>query len=152
MRALVRCGGGLTGLLLAASVSLGQHWIHPVTRAPILPAPDACGPGWYAPGPQGMVYGPNYYLVTPWAPHNGFRPGCPPSGGGGNGNMPQCPNAMGMPGMPPGMLPQPGQAGQAMQQNAYPTHPFVRGPRDFFMWNEMLEEQQGRDIRPNIVP
>ena len=59
---------------------------------------------------------------------------------------------MGMPNLPPGMLPQPGQAGPSTQQNVFPTHPFVRGPRDFFMWNETLEEQQGRDVRPNIVP
>jgi hypothetical protein len=37
-------------------------------------------------------------------------------------------------------------------QQPYPSHPFVRGPRDFFMWNESLEEQESRSARPPLVP
>jgi hypothetical protein len=28
----------------------------------------------------------------------------------------------------------------------------VRGPRDFFMWSESMEEQEGRNSRPALVP
>lgn len=72
MRGLVLWGGGLTGLLLTASLSCGQYLLHPVSRLPILPAPDACGPGWYGVGTDGVVYGPNYYLQPPWPPHSGI--------------------------------------------------------------------------------
>ena len=34
----------------------------------------------------------------------------------------------------------------------YPTHPFVRSPRDFFMWGETMEEERARGSRPNPVP
>jgi hypothetical protein len=34
----------------------------------------------------------------------------------------------------------------------YVTHPYVRGPRDFFMWRENLEDQMRRDVRPALVP
>lgn len=66
-------------------------------------APDACGPGYYGVGVCGMVYGPNYCLHPPFPPFNGARP-CFPKGGDGNGPYP-----------------------------TYPSHPFARGPRDFFM-------------------
>jgi hypothetical protein len=34
----------------------------------------------------------------------------------------------------------------------FPSHPFARSPRDFFMWSEMIEERIGRERRPPIVP
>ena len=34
----------------------------------------------------------------------------------------------------------------------YVTHPYVRGPRDFFMWRENLEDQMRRDVRPALIP
>ena len=155
MSPLLRVGGGLAGLLLTASVSFGYTWIHPVTRQPIMPAPDATGPGWYAVGPEGMVYGPNYYLQPPWQPFNGHLPGATGQaimaarcGGPWNGMQ----QGGGPGGYPPGMLPQPPQAPPAARPMPYPSHPFIRGPRDFFMWNEMLDEQNGRDLRPNLVP
>jgi hypothetical protein len=56
-----------------------------------------------------MVYGPNYYLRPPFPPYNGERPCLP-----GKGR----PAAFG-----------PGEAGPL----AFPTHPYARSPRDFFM-------------------
>src|SRR5262249_53350787 len=34
----------------------------------------------------------------------------------------------------------------------YVTHPYARGPRDFFMWRDTMEEQWRRDFRPALVP
>ena len=34
----------------------------------------------------------------------------------------------------------------------YVTHPYVRGPRDFFMWRENMEDQLRREQRPVLVP
>ena len=34
----------------------------------------------------------------------------------------------------------------------YVTHPAVRGPRDFFMWRENMEDQLRREQRPGLVP
>jgi len=31
-------------------------------------------------------------------------------------------------------------------------HPYVRGPRDFFMWGDMMDEQTARERRPALVP
>jgi hypothetical protein len=69
-------------------------------------APDACGPGFYTRGPCGAVYGPNYYLQPPVQPFNGFVP--PVCHGAGQGGGP--------PGSP-----------------VFPTHPYARSPRDYFM-------------------
>jgi hypothetical protein len=34
----------------------------------------------------------------------------------------------------------------------FPTHPYVRSPRDFFMWRENMEDRMARDFRPNLIP
>jgi hypothetical protein len=34
----------------------------------------------------------------------------------------------------------------------FPTHRYVRSPRDFFMWSEALEDQTRRERRPGLVP
>jgi hypothetical protein len=139
MRAITRCSGSLLGLLLAALISSAQQpWVTPVTRLPFPTAPDACGPGWYNQGPCGMVYGPNHYLVPPsWQP---FCPSAPhPS---------MVPGMPAMPGVPRFEYPKPGPG----RKEVYPTHPFARGPRDYFMWNESIEEQEGRSPRPALVP
>src|SRR5262249_34519374 len=83
-------------------------------------APDACGPGYYAPNDCGALYGPNYCLRPPYPPFNGyvFGPKGPkgPAGGGGFPGYPGGPIGGGQPGSP-----------------SFPTHPFARSPRDFFM-------------------
>src|SRR5207244_964846 len=58
------CVGVLTGLTRAE---------YPFYR-PALPAPDACGPGYYAPNHCGAIYGPNYCLQPCFPPFNGVRP------------------------------------------------------------------------------
>jgi hypothetical protein len=95
MRATILSLGAL--ILLGAGATLAQagpYYFGPPQ------APDACGPGWYNVGPQGMVYGPNYWLRPPYLPWNGLVPA--PSGGQG-------------------------------ASPAFPTHPYARGPRDYFM-------------------
>lgn len=69
-------------------------------------APDMCGPGFYCVNPNGVMYGPNYCVQPPFPPFNGLIP------------QPGCGNT-GRPSQFPGM--------------SFPTHPFSRSPRDFFM-------------------
>jgi hypothetical protein len=154
MKAIMRWGGGLAALLLVTSASFAWEWASPVFRTPFTIAPDACGPGWYNQGPCGMVYGPNYYLVPPNMPYNGCLPGqkgqylmaaqqgVPPwvYSMPGTPWTPLTPGTPGTPGHPP-----------APQTGVYPTHPYVRGPRDFFMFNEVMEEMRGGDMRPARV-
>jgi hypothetical protein len=37
-------------------------------------------------------------------------------------------------------------------QVVFPTHPYARSPRDFFMWNEAQEELITRERRPPFQP
>ena len=86
-------------------------------------APDCCGPGFYCPNQYGAYYGPCYYLQPPWPPVGTLPPGAVGCPGSGPGN--------GAPGMMPGGCGQmPGGPGTIA---AFPSHPFARGPRDFFM-------------------
>lgn len=100
MRILVAWTGGL--VCAGALASAAHAWYPP----PHPPAPDACGPGFYASNMYGGVYGPVYYLRPPSPP-----PIMPPCDTGG-----RC-----------------GQAGGPAGPPAYPTHPYARSPRDFFM-------------------
>ena len=144
MKRMTTWGMGLLGLLLVASnaQAQGYYWVHPVSRQPIMPAPDTFGPGFYTQnGPSGMVYGPNYYLTPPWAPFQGVLP-CPPRiSPQGKPMMPPLPQQMPKAGGPQNYLSGP-----------FPSHPYVRGPRDFFMWNEAQEDARIRESRPNLVP
>jgi hypothetical protein len=118
MKATIRCAGVLLGTVLAAAHASADTYWSPVYRAPHPVAPDACGPGFYAVGPCGAVYGPNYWLRPAGEPFVGYP--TPPA--------------------------------RQFQGPSYPTHPFARGPRDFFMWRENLEDQMRREQRPNLVP
>jgi hypothetical protein len=92
-------------------------------------APDACGPGFYAPNCCGQWYGPNYCLRPCYPPFNGLLPSPPRPGNGdgtGNGNGNCAPGGPGC--AAPGG---PGCATPGIP--AFPTHPFARSPRDFFM-------------------
>jgi hypothetical protein len=111
-------------LVLGLSGTAQAQVCAPALRQPLGFAPDACGPGFYAAGPTGMVYGPNYYLVPPWSPY------------------PFAPFGPGGPGGPGGM------GGTAV----FPTHPFARSPRDFFMWTEAQEDLSTRERLPLFVP
>jgi len=76
-------------------------------------APDMMGPGFYYTNCYGVTYGPNYCVTPPFAPCNGPLPSfCPvPGYGSGPGNQ----KAKTFPGM------------------SFPTHPYVRSSRDYFM-------------------
>jgi hypothetical protein len=69
-------------------------------------APDACGPGYYCNNLCGLTYGPNHCVYPPFPPFNGMVFG--PAGKGGCG---------------PGAFVSP----------YFPTHPYARSPRDYFM-------------------
>lgn len=70
-------------------------------------APDMTGPGFYYTNCYGVTYGPNYCVTPPFAPCNGPLPAF------GAAAMNQKPKAY------PGM--------------SFPTHPYVRSARDYFM-------------------
>ena len=122
----------MKNLWLAALLTLGlattacAQVCAPALHQPLGIAPDACGPGFYAAGPYGMVYGPNYYLRPPWPPYLFVPPGASTGGFGPGG---------------------PGGANAV-----FPTHPFARGPRDFFMWAEAQQDLSTRERLPLFVP
>ena len=78
-------------------------------------APDMTGPGFYYTNCYGVTYGPNYYVKPPFPPCNGPLPafGCSPIPGFGSDPMNQ--KSKSYPGM------------------SFPTHPYVRSARDYFM-------------------
>jgi hypothetical protein len=120
MKATIPWLGAVLCAAIAGSLAQAQ-FCAPALRTPILPAPDACGPGCYYTNPYGMTYGPNYNVRPPFPPVNG-------------------------------MPPQAGFGQQGGGVGMFPSHPFARGPRDFFMWNEVLEERILRERRPALVP
>ena len=145
MRAIIRCGGGLVATLLFTSVSFGQYWVTPVAKTRIPMAPDACGPGYYCVDTCGTIWGPNHCVRPPFPPFQGTLPGL----AGQCLQQAQC-------GIPPWAMRMPPVGAQAanpghQQTGIYPTHPYVRGPRDYFMWNEVMEDNLGRMTRPNLV-
>jgi hypothetical protein len=116
----------MKGLALSMGVVLAAALMAPLACAqcyypPIPQAPDMCGPGSYCRGRCGMVYGPNYCVRPPYPPFQGMIPGPPPPRPGGV-QGPYGGNAMGPPGSP-----------------LFPTHPYARGPRDFFMYYDKDE-------------
>jgi hypothetical protein len=149
-----------TACWLAALLSVGLSASHahaqirvqyppPWPPQPRLPVPDACGPGFYVFCPDGSYLGPNYYLRPPFEPFNGMRPqnckgppmqGIPGQYGAGPGG-PALPAVPGMGGPP-----------QQKPMVAFPTHPYARSPRDFFMWSEAQEDLHTRERRPAFVP
>lgn len=68
----------LAAFLAALTITqTGASYQTPVSKCPILPAPDACGPGSYGQAwcPCPYVYGPNYCVYPPFSPFNGILPG-----------------------------------------------------------------------------
>jgi len=70
-------------------------------------APNAYGPGMYHSGPSGMGNGPNYNINLPPQPFNGIMP---------------APPWVRPPAPPANLVPE------------FPSHPYARSPRDFFMY------------------
>lgn len=55
----------------------------------------------------------------------------------------------------PVSLPFPGYAPPAKPPEQGPqfvAHPFVRAPRDFFMWSDVMQDKIARTQRPSLVP
>jgi hypothetical protein len=97
---------GLGVLLLLGAAGTAAHAQSWGWNAPFVP--DACGPGSYCRGPCGAVYGPNYCVRPPFEPFNGFVPPvCHGCNNGAYGGPPASP--------------------------VFPTHPYARSPRDYFM-------------------
>ena len=143
MKATVAWAAPLAGLLLAASSAQAQY-VSPVTKQPLGYAPDAFGPGYYVMSPDGQIIGPNYWLRPGFEPFQGVRPTVTPvqtMGPGGPSWQFQTSGPQ-MPQMP--QRPQP--SGDLFRYN-----PFVRSPRDFFMFRENMEEL-ARTTRPALVP
>ena len=118
-----------------------------IVPGPILSAPDMMGPGFYTLCPNQVWYGPNYCVTPPFPPFQGVLPG--KQGQQIQATLPSAfsptyagyfRNYGGYPGQP------------AQTQSAFPTHPYARSPRDFFMWRENQEEQNSRASRPSLVP
>ncbi len=113
----------LGGLLLAAAAS--PALAGPPAPGCIPQAPDMCGPGFYLTDACGCVYGP-YYCVRPcFPPFNGMLPG--PAARPGQappGAVPQLPPAFAFP----------PAAARGPAVPVFPSHPYARGPRDFFMY------------------
>jgi hypothetical protein len=118
------------GILLAAALTpalaSAQTFCSPVFQVPLPAGPDARGPGFYSACPSGMVYGPNYWLRPPTEPFNG----------------------------PMIFIGQQIMAQQMQQKppTSFPNNPYIRSPRDFFMWRENMEDQVRRESRPALVP
>jgi len=145
----------LAALLCAAlTASLAQAQYYYPT--PYLPpgarylAPDACGYGFYCVCPDGSITGPHYCVRPPFAPFGGVLPplkGNVPSplmaalAGKQAPMTPMAPMLAGAQGNPP-----------PRAQVVFPTHPYARSPRDFFMWNEAQEERITRERRPPFAP
>jgi hypothetical protein len=137
MRRTLPCLGALAGVALAASLAPAQYYPAPLSRPR---APDACGPGFYYCDPCGPSYYPSYYLVPPFPPVSGVMP--PPGFGSKSGSG----SGLGGPA---------GFAGNGVEGGAPPTfvtHPYARGPRDFFMFTEVQREKIKLERRPVLVP
>lgn len=147
MKALCPWASALLACALSATFAAAQPYCSPVLHVPLCIAPDACNPGFYYMAPNGVIYGPNYYLVPPSCPFNGaYKTTSLPAGQklmAEKLGIPLGPNGQPLPGGGPPPYVGPG---------GFPTHPYVRGPRDFFMWRENMEDQVRRDQRPALVP
>jgi hypothetical protein len=116
--------------------------------SPFMPIPGFT-PG--MPGPQMMQNGP-MMPNTPMMPGTGLQPFGPTQTFDpfGQINGPQPPRMN----WEPMQMPRMEMAGPPPQRPgmAYPTHPFTRSPRDFFMWGENMDEERARGSRPFPVP
>jgi hypothetical protein len=103
----VKAMAPLAGILLLLVSAARLPAQYPQPCPPVVPqAPDARWPGYYCINPCGQWYGPNHCVYPPYLPFQGMV--LPPRNCGNGGMM-----GGGSP--------------------SFPTHPFARSPRDFFM-------------------
>jgi hypothetical protein len=146
-------GAAAVALVLVAlglSASPGQAQYPPSNNYPggqpcyvVRVAPDMCGGYFYC--TNGCTwYGPSYCVYPPFPPVGGLQPGQQTDCSKGPAPTPyqfyqkQAP-------MGPGGIPAPPGV-------ALPYNPWMRSPRDFFMWNEAQQEVLTRQQRPAFVP
>ncbi len=136
MRATLICGAALLSLALATSQAHSQTYYSPVFGTAAPRAPDA-----YNPGPCATCgHGAGFCVRPPWPPFNGPGPfemagrGRGGHGGFGRGYGARHGNGPGAEAVHPSIL----------------HHPFMRSPRDFFMWGQNMED--ARAGRPSLVP
>lgn len=165
MRATFACfAAALVAAVSAAPAFAQVVWCAPALHRPLGVAPDACGPGFTLTDVQGTTFGPNYYLRPPFPPEQGIGPGAylycymTPYGPVYQRGLPP-PQAL--PQLPPQALPHAGpqaplHAGPLARffrpTAAFPTHPYARSPRDFFMWGEAAEDEISRLRHPALIP
>jgi hypothetical protein len=116
--------GAFLGLALSAGLAHAQQPYKGCYYPPIPHAPDMCNPGYYWTSVCGLTYGPAHCIYPPYPPFQGMVPGPPPRPYG--------------PGAPRGPGAGPGGPG-AMNSPTFPTHPYARSPRDFFMYYDKDE-------------
>src|ERR1035438_741474 len=75
MKAILRWGAALVGLLLVTQISHGYVWATPVSKCPYPIAPSPSNSGFYLMDAYGRWTGPHYYLVPPCKPFGGMLPG-----------------------------------------------------------------------------
>ena len=119
MKAMYVTFGAVLAAALTVSTAHAQNFGRCVPQAP-----DCCGPGYYAPNWFGLYYGPNYYLNPGYGPYSGPvdypRFTVQPNGKFGLG-------------------------GAVAPPLSFPTNPYMRGPRDFFM----VDEESSRAAVPS---
>src|SRR5262249_60223854 len=101
----------------------------------------------HAPCPPGTVSGPTACARPCFPPFNGVLPGRGPGFGGYAGGG-------GPPGFSPQGYPTPaaGPFGQGpVPPPSYPTHPYARSPRDYFMWGDLNEDRLARERLPILL-
>ena len=139
MKATAPWLGVLLAAVLPASPAGAQCYYPPIPQAP-----DMCNPGYYCTNNCGIQYGPNHCVYPCFPPFQGMVPGPPPPKGGPGG-------AGAGPG-PGGVGAGPGGACPGYFSPSFPTHPFARSPRDYFMAYETEQAYAPTPYFPGTTP
>jgi hypothetical protein len=128
MKRTLTCLGTALALALPVSAANAQYVSAPASYAPSQPAYT------YTPRVAPDCCGPYFYCnngCTWYGPSYCLTPPFPPVG-----TLPpvfRCPN-------------------DAQLPTALPYNPWMRSPRDFFMWNEAQQDRHTREARPPQLP
>lgn len=153
---------GSATLILAVVSSIPAQaqvvWCSPALNRPLGVAPSPSNmPGFYWYNYQGMRYGPSYCLRPPFCPEGGVGPGKIVKTAQGQAFTVGHPiQGQQMMITPQGqqfyqpVYPGHGAYGQGAQM-VFPSHPYARSPRDFFMWSEGMEDELNRLRLPALT-